>query len=210
MMQVLEKKPEHIKDDKGERFVSVIDGKLCEVYFGVEIVPEPWRQALWGLYKNSLHIEEAIQEQSCYTEDSFIGALTDVEYNKVVLVIDGSPSGLLMGTNSLEKARVAYINPEFLRQRYPQEVREGRLWYLTCMFISPEVRNLGFAREVIRASAEAIRRKDYVLISDVCDKRLFLPDVLVGLGEDIGFPVEKEILGSQTYFALREKKPSPA
>jgi hypothetical protein len=209
-MRVLEKKPERIKDEKGERFVSVIDGKLCEVYFGVEVVTEPWCRTLWGLYKDSLHIEEAIQEQSCYSEESFIGALTDMEYTKVILVIDGSPSGLLMGTNNLEKARIAYINPEFLRRRYPQEVQEGRLFYLTCMFISPQVRNMGFAREVIRASAEAIREKDYVLISDVCDRRLFLPDVLVDLGEDIGFPVEKEILGSQTYFALREKKPSPA
>ncbi len=178
------------------------EGRNCEVYYGIKKVPEEWIENLCNIYDENLHNEEAVQEQSCYTRETFISALNDPGYEKIILVVDGLASGLLMGTNSLEKAKVAYINTEFIRERFPREVEEGRFWYITCIFISSHLQGFGFIRILAVPSFIIAREKNYVLAGDFSNNRLFVPDLLVEIAKEADFPIEKQLLGSQSYFAF--------
>ena len=180
------------------------DGQICDIYFGLRRVPDEWIDTLWNLYDESLHIEDAIQDQSCYTRETFISALKDADYSKLLMVIDEEPTGLLMGTNNLEKAKVAYINPDFIRSHFSKEVEAGRFWYTTCLFISPRVRNVGFVNQMVRAFIDSVwSDNNGVVALDVSDSRQFIPDFIIKLLDDAGSPVEKVFLGSQSYYALR-------
>jgi hypothetical protein len=188
------------------RFHSEDEGQSCDVYFGLEKVPDDWIDALWALYEESLHIEDAIQQQSCYARDAFIEALVDPDYGKTVLVVDGVPSGLLLATDDLEKASVTYINPDFIRGRFPEAVQERRFWYITSVFISPAVRNFGFVKLMGKASVLAVKERDYVIGCDMSDTRLFLLDMLIGIAAEEDFILEKELLGTQSYYALKKSR----
>jgi ornithine decarboxylase len=184
------------------RYTFEHGGTVARVYFGLEKVPDEWIDALWALYDESLHNEEAVQEQSCYDHDEFCGVLSDKDYCKAVMIIDNEPVALIMGTTSLEKAAVAYINPAFIRRRYPSEVEEGRFCYLTCGCISPTLRNLGFTRQMVAVLVDAIRTKRWVLGGDVTDTRLFIPDLMEKISRDEGMPLKRQLLGTQTYYSF--------
>lgn len=179
------------------------EGQTCHVYLLRESFKQEWIEPLWELYHESLHLSDAVQEQSCYTRDTFSGALLDPEYSKTLLLVDGEPQGLILATNILEKMSVAYINPEYIQARFPEEVREGRFGYITCLFVSPRLRNFGFVKLMVRATIDAIRELNVVLAFDVSDKRLFIPELLAGLAVEEGFPLETIPLGSQSYFAFK-------
>lgn len=187
-----------------ERYHWADRGQSCDVYFELLKVPDEWVETLWELYDESLHMEDAVQEQSCYTRDTFFTAMSDPDYSKTVLTIDGIPSGLVLATNNLEKASVTYINPAYIRRRFPVEVEENRFWYITSIFVSPEVRNLGFIKLLGRAPIVAARERDYVIGCDLSDGRLFLLDTLVNIAREVDLFLEKELLGTQSYYILRE------
>lgn len=189
-----------------ERFHCEDNGQSCCVYFGLRTVPDKWVEELWNLYEESLHIEDAIQQQSCYTRETFLDALSDTDYGKTVLVIDDVPSGLLLATDDLEKASITYINPDFIRKRFPADVEAKRFWYITAVFISPRVRNFGFVKLMGKASVLTVKERDYVIGCDMSDSRLFLLDMLIDIAREEDFLLEKELLGTQSYYAL--KKPS--
>ena len=189
--------------DEDKRYYCEHAGEKAVVYFGLRTTPSSWFDRLWELYDESLHMDEAVQDQSCYDRPSFESTLIDPDYNKTILIVNDEPVGLLMGTNSMEKAKAAYINPNFLRERFPREIEEGRFWYITCLFMSPRLRSLGFVRQMVIASIEAIRERDYVLALDVTDSRGFIPDILENLAEQEGLPIEKQLLGTQSYYAFR-------
>ena len=178
-------------------------GQTCEVHVGLTEVPEEWIEPLWELYEESLRIVEAVQEQLCYTRETFISALQDPEYYKTVMVVDGTASGLLLLTHNLEKARVAYINPDFIRKHFQNEVERVHFGYITCVFISPKVRNLRFFGLLVEACINTIGERDYVLALDVSDSRQFIPEVLVKLSKECHRPFEKQLIGTQSYFAFR-------
>ena len=201
MFEVESVEPSNYGEEK--RYFCEQEGQTCEVYYGLKEVPKEWIEALWDAYDESLHIEEAIQEQACFTRESFISALKDPEYNKIVMTVDGVIAGFLMGTTNLEKARIGYINPRFTQDRFPQEVEERRFWYMPCFFAASHVRHLGFIKMMVLAAIDAIRENKYVLALDVSNSRMYVSDMLVKLGEEAGFPIEKLLLGSQTYFAYR-------
>jgi ornithine decarboxylase len=190
--------------DYGEeqKYVCEHEGQVCSIYYGITKFPKEWREKLWGIYNESLHVEDAVQDQSCYTHETFSDALDDSGYKKILMVVDGEPSGLIMGTNDLDKASVAYINPKYIRDRLPREVEEGRLWYVTAICVSPNSRHLGFYNQMMLAAINAIREKRYVIAGDVCDGRYFIPDVFMKLAAENGYPLEKRSLGSQSYYAL--------
>lgn len=187
-----------------ERFHCEENGQSCYVYFNLRTVPVEWMEELWSLYEESLRIEDAIQQQSCYTHETFLDALSDNDYGKTVLVIDDVPSGLLLATDDLEKASVTYINPDFIRRRYPAEVEDKRFWYITSVFISPQVRNFGFVRLLGKASVLAIEEREYLIGCDLSDNRLFLLDMLINIARDEGSPFESELLGTQSYYVLKK------
>jgi ornithine decarboxylase len=188
--------------DEEKRYVYEHQGQVGVVYFAIRTVPNKWLEPLWKIYNESLHSDEAIQEQSCYDHDSFISALTDPEYIKGLLVVDDEPVGLMMGALTLEKAAVAYINPAYIRKQFPKEVEEGRFCYITTFFISSRLRNLGFVKLMCGALFTAVHDKNLLLGGDVTDNRLYIPDLIEKISEEIGFPIKKRLLGTQTYFAF--------
>jgi len=196
-------KPKHHKYWDEKKYSCEHEGQTCEVHVGLTKVPEEWIETLWELYDESLRIEEAIQEQACYTRETFSSALIDPEYYKTVMVVDGIASGLLLMTYNLEKARVAYINPDYIRKHFQKEVEEVRFGYITCVFISPKVRNLRFFNLLVEACINTIGERDYVLALDVSDSRQFIPEVLAKLSKEYKYPFEKQLLGTQSYFAFR-------
>ena len=196
--------PKHHRYWDEKKYSCEHEGQTCEVHVGLTKVPEEWIETLWELYDESLRIEEAIQEQACYTRETFSSALRDPEYYKTVMVVDGIASGLLLMTYNLEKARVAYINPDYIRKHFQKEVEEVRFGYITCVFISPKVRNLRFFNLLVEACINTIGERDYVLALDVSDSRQFIPEVLAKLSKEYKYPLEKQLLGTQSYFAFRK------
>lgn len=93
---------------------------------------------LWGLYQETFApaVTGCIQEQLCYTAESFQSALEDEAIVKFVVCHDDQPIGLALATFDLEKARIAYVNPVRLQQAYPD--RQGRILYFTCLAIRPD------------------------------------------------------------------------
>ena len=178
------------------------------MYFWIKQVPEKWVVPLWELYEESLTIDESIQEQRCFDRDSFIAALRDDEYVKGLLAVDDMPVAFIMGTNNLEKARVCYINPDFVRNRFPEAANEGRFFYMPCVFTSSKLRNAGFVRQMVTALVDAIQEKNWVLSLDTSDTRVFLADVLVKIGNEVGVPIEKHLMGRQSYFAFSCEEPA--
>ncbi len=190
---------------KKRRFVEKleINGQECEFLVNPDALPEDFIQALWELYSESLSIEESVQEQVCYTPESFRASLFDDDYHVVVMVIDGEPMGLIMGTNDVLRMRDAYVNPGFLISRLPREAEEGRIMYLTNLLLSPHLRHLGFVRPFIEVCVRALKEERYFLGFDVCDSRRFMADFLPEALKEAGYPVERELLGRQHYFLLK-------
>lgn len=187
--------------DEEKKYVYEHEGQVGVVYFAIRTIPEKWHEALWELYDEGLHINESVQDQACYDHDSFISSLTDPDYIKGLLVVDGEPVSLMSGALTLEKAAVAYINPEFIRQKYPKEVEEGRFCYITSFFISPRLRNLGFVKLMCAALFTGIHEKNLVLGADFSGSRLFLSDFVENVSGEVGMPLKKHLLGTQSYYA---------
>ncbi len=177
-------------------------GETCKVYYDIGYIPDDWKEKLWKLYEESFQFDDVVQQQICYTKETFYDALSDRDYLKILLVIDGEPLGMQLVTNNIDKAAVAYINPDFFRKRYPQEISEGRLWYATCVFVSPKVRNMGFITMMIEVSMIEGKDKGYMLAFDTSDSKVFIGDLTVEVAKTRGVYLDKKLLGRQHYFIL--------
>ena len=173
-----EYKPIEAEDDFGRKFVADFDGHYYEVYPNLAVLPEDWWIPLWELYDTSLYIPESIQEQRAYDRDTFMKALIDPEYIKVVAFQDQKLMGFVLGTANLEKARVNYINPDFLWKDYPDAAKRKRILYMSAGYFSPELRVLGFLNHLISLIARTIEQNCEGFVSDVCVQRMFLKDAI--------------------------------
>jgi ribosomal protein S18 acetylase RimI-like enzyme len=111
-------------------------------------------------------------------------------------------------TYNLEKAKVAYINPDYILKHFQKEVEEVRFGYITCVFVSPKIRNLRFFNLLVEACINTIGERDYVLALDVSASRQFIPEALEILSKEYGYPLKKQLLGTQSYFAFRRSSES--
>jgi len=188
--------------DEQKRYVYEHEGQVAVVYFALRTVPDKWLEPLWKIYNESLHIDDAVQLQSCYDHDSFIDTLKDHDYGKGLLVVDDEPVALILVALTLEKASIAYINPDFIRQHFPKEVENRKFCYITTFFISSRLRNLGFVKLMCAALIDGMHEKNYIIGGDMSDSRLFIPDMMESISEEIGRPVKKHLMGTQSYFAF--------
>lgn len=188
--------------DEDKRFVFEQDGETATLYFYLRTTPEKWLEPLWEIYQESLQHDVSIQEQSCYDHDSFIAALIDPDYNKCIMVVDDRPVTMLLLTNILEKAAIAYINPQFLRNRFPQEVEEGLFYYITALCTSRHLRNFGFVNTMLSTLFETVAERRWALGGDVCDHSAFLPEFIERISAEAGFPLKTHLLGTQKYLAF--------
>ncbi|GEM_PF-7211 len=187
---------------EARRYELELGGEVCKVYYDIGYVPDDWKEKLWKLYDECMHLDDAIQEQSCYTKETFYEALSDSDYNNSVLVINDEPMGLVLLTNNLEKAAITYINPNYMRKCFPEETSSGKFWYITTVFISPKVRNLGFMSLLCESLVLEMRDKGYTIGFDLSDSRLGLADVVVRIAKENGWQLEKKLIGRQSYYAF--------
>lgn len=97
--------------------------------------------ALWLIYESAFVGSKslAVQDQICYSRDTFGQAMRDVDYRKFI-VYDGEEAvGIGLATNDLDKANIAYVNPFYFQHRYPQEYSERRFWYFTAIAVVPHL-----------------------------------------------------------------------
>ena len=198
-----------VRDEVGEKITLVLeDGELCEIYYDLREVPQEWHFPLWEIYNEVMDID-TIQDQRCYSQQTFMEALLDPDYLKVVLILGRSPAGLGLGTNNLEKARIAYINPDFLKRRYPEYARKDKIFYLTCGCFGSEAQHRGVLPYFMLAAAQSIYVYYDVAVADVSPSTSFMKDAMKYYLNLIGAPIVKEeILGQQTYFSYIIREPS--
>lgn len=163
---------------------------------------------LWDGYCEAHAVSEelCIQEQRCFTEETFAAAMADPEYVKFVLFVDGAPVGMIGGTNNLEKARVAYVNPKRLVAAHPPAA-EGRLWYMPLLFVRDAWQGSGATRPMFAAMTRFFLEQGAAFASDFAfDKH---PDFLELIAKTVGPAVadatsgtsvlRHQVLGGQTY-----------
>ncbi|MFA6604030.1 MAG: hypothetical protein WCT10_04315 [Patescibacteria group bacterium] len=184
----------------------------CEMLFSITDVS--LQQELWRVYLAAFQpsSELCIQEQLCYSEESFRSALTDPDYVKFVAKEDGHAIGLHMGTNNLEKARVAYVNPRKLEAQFPEFV--GRIYYFTIFAIEPSRQGSECASLIVTNVGLFIEQHDAIVAFDYAsEKNSRLPQLIIHVLEVAhshnliasdtftGTP-----LGGQCYYAIRVSK----
>lgn len=91
---------------------------------------------IWSIYQQSFYGSEmrCAQNQKCYNEQTFKDALTDPDYFKYYLEIDGCVIAYMLSTNNLEKARITYMNPERYFMLFP-EYAPDRINYCTSLAV---------------------------------------------------------------------------
>lgn len=97
------------------------------------------QEQLWQIYDKSFAGKEleCAQNQKCYDERTFKAALTDPEYIKYYLEINGRVAAYMLSTNNLEKARVTYMNPERYLIMFPRYAPD-RINYCTSLAVLAE------------------------------------------------------------------------
>ena len=163
---------------------------------------------LWASYLEAHAISEevCIQEQRCFTEETFAAAMADQEYVKFVLFADDAPVGMIGGTNNLEKARVAYVNPKRLVAAHPPAA-DGKLWYMPLLFVRDAWQRTGATRPMFAAMTRFFLDRGAAFASDYAfDKH---PDFLALIDKTVGPAVadatsgtavlRHQVLGGQTY-----------
>lgn len=166
------------------------------------------RKALWEGFCEAHEDsgELCVQEQRCYTAETFDAAMSDPEYVKFVLYDDGVAVGLIGGTNNLEKARVAYVNPQRLIACFP-DAAQGKLWYMPLLFIRQAWQKRNCANLLFEAMTAFFVANGasfaYDFANDKHPRFLEMLDKTVGpalakiCGDTLG--LRHSVLGGQTY-----------
>ncbi len=167
-------------------------------------LPAPWEGVLWEKYMESFRDLDTYQDQVCYDRETFLEALRDPEYLKFVALEGEIPRGLALATNSLEKASVAYINPAYIRRRYPRQVEEGRFYYVTAIYVDPAVQGMGLVKSLLRSMLSFMKEGERVAGFDFCQSKEFLAGLIENLSRDpeVDIPVRAMRMDAQVYYFL--------
>ncbi|NQS90150.1 hypothetical protein HQ584_10220 [Patescibacteria group bacterium] len=159
---------------------------------------------LWDIYHCTFGENKiCAQDQRCYNKIAFKKALEDSDYIKFILYKDGFIVGFCLATNKLEKARVAYINPDFFKFRYPKFSKEGRIYYITALCILPQTHTIRGLKFLLNSMIYYVNEREAIVAFDFSEnKNKFLPKLAKVLGESADVPVVGNRLDAQTYFEL--------
>ncbi|MEK7166670.1 MAG: hypothetical protein AAB874_07720 [Patescibacteria group bacterium] len=97
------------------------------------------REQIWKNYEQSFAVKEleCAQNQKCYDWTTFLATLSDPDYFKYYLEIDGKVIAYMLSTNNLEKAKITYFNPERYFLLFP-EYAPNRINYCTSLAVLAE------------------------------------------------------------------------
>jgi hypothetical protein len=109
-----------------------------------------------------------------------------------------------MATNDMEKAKVAYINREYLHRRYPREIEERRFFYVTSIFITLDSRGIGYVKSLLKTMLSFMQAGGRVAGFDFCESKEFLAGLIQDLSRDgaVDVPVRARRLDAQVYYVL--------
>lgn len=109
------------------------------------IVDPTLAATLWRIYQQAFRkaAVESVQDQMCYTEATLTEALADEDYAKFVVYRGEEAIGFGLVTNDMDKARVAYVNPGYLADKFPEEYAAKCLYYFTAIAVLPELQGTG-------------------------------------------------------------------
>lgn len=108
------------------------------------------RGQIWKIYEQSFAGKEleCAQNQRCYDAQTFETALTDSEYVKYYLEINGKVIAYMLSTNNLEKAKITYMNPERYFLLFP-EYAPDRINYCTSLAVLTEYKESKAFQEIM-------------------------------------------------------------
>ena len=131
--------------------------------------PPELASALWQIYRRAFEkaATESVQDQMCYGEATLAAALADPDYAVFVTYRGEEPIGFGLVTNDMEKARIAYVNPGFLRAKFPVEYAARSLYYFTAIAVLPELQGVGsFLMSMAAEMTEHIDRLGGTVVFD--------------------------------------------
>jgi hypothetical protein len=137
------------------------------------------QEKCWRLYKAAFLGSNVLcsQNQSCFSHESFLEAMLDPDYLKFYLMEKEIVVALSLVTGNMEKARIAYINPEKLVRLFPNEYQGNLLFYIVFIGVDPALQHTGRVVPLIEKMLE-YRENDF-------------PDAVVGF--DFSHATNKEL-----------------
>ena len=185
-----------------------------------EIKDEVMRTNIVNMYNSAFAGTDdvCIQDQICYDTSTLDSALLDSDYLKFVLLLNDEVVGLCLLTNNLVKARIAYCNDRYLRQRFPNYTALGKLFYVTCICVLPEMQSRGVGMELIKSVTKFIFETGTMVCFDFSEEKnpglttliQHVAKTQVGnrenTGEDRDYWADEIPLGSQRYTSLHCNK----
>ncbi len=122
-----------------------------------KIDDEEIREQIWKIYEDSFAGKEVecVQNQKCYHRNSFMAALTDPDYLKYYMEIDGKVVAYMLSTGNLQKASITYMNPERYQHLFP-EFLPDRIYYCTSLAVVPGMRSQRYFYRLMSAYLENV------------------------------------------------------
>lgn len=179
-----------------------------------DAVPDPVeRGAIWDVYTSAFneHRMDAVAEQMVYDQDTFMAALTDTDILKLIVRMDSVIVGFCFMTTDLEKARVNYLNVDYVARKFPEDFRDRKFFYVTVFAVAPGAHGAGgIFQRVMDEVAEAVISRDGRIMFDCSNNvNAWLPHAIKrsmerGLQQH-GMPsedVKLNLVGTQEYWML--------
>lgn len=143
----------------------------------------------------------AIQPQSV-PDDLFLELLAHPDALEFIgWTDDGRPDGLMITTNNLDL--VPWINPRFLRARYPEQAEKGLVYYVPCLQVHPRSQDGPLIKGIIESFSHFLGQRLGVLAFDSCQwdiDNLGIPEFVAKWADRIVKSANAEI-DAQRYYA---------
>ncbi|MEW5826473.1 MAG: hypothetical protein AB1778_06530 [Candidatus Bipolaricaulota bacterium] len=155
------------------------------------------RNRLWSIYRGAferLNARTPIHHGS-YPESRFHEILQDEDFAKFLVYSGTELVGVTLLTNVLTK--VPWVNAAYFETRYPQRVREGKLYFLPAVVIDPAHQDLRRVGARLLQQALTSLGEDAVLACDYSETlRQNLPSFV---GRTLGREFKGEVLDRLVY-----------
>jgi len=124
---------------------------------------------------------ECVQNQICFTEQTFMEALNDTEYEKFIVrhKATGEIAAFGMLSGNLQKAAaIAYANPEKLSDAFPDRV--GRIYYFPVIYVLDRYKRASTFEALIAPMVRFVDRHRGVAAFDFStNKNPHLPEMIM-------------------------------
>jgi hypothetical protein len=166
--------------------------------------PDEVEQA-WALYhKRFAPVAKRAAQRHHMNRDEFDQVCADKRFFKFLAYDDdGQLVGLSTLTNDLDSMR-EWISVPFFARKWPDEYREGRIWYVGFVCCSARgSQNHAAFRDLLLAMNQVRDSNNGISFQDYCDSNGWLPRLTENLLALYGHPMTTELVDRQSYYLLR-------